>query len=120
MVDRVELQVGHAEPLCELARECCLARAADAFDVDAHGASVGSGPGAIVGRMTDPVDKAKEVVESLEHPIEKAKELEKEAEEGSSPRTPLIVITGVGLVAAVTVVIVLAIAFTVYFVYGGK
>jgi hypothetical protein len=32
----------------------------------------------------------------------------------------LIVITGVGLVAAVTVVIVLAIAFTVYFVYGGK
>jgi len=70
--------------------------------------------------MTDPVDKAKEVVESLEHPIEKAKELEKEAEEGSSPRTQLIVITGVGLVAAVTVVIVLAIAFTVYFVYGGK
>ena len=70
--------------------------------------------------MTDPVDKAKEVVESLEHPIEKAKELEKEAEKGSSPKTPLIVITGVGLVAAVTVVIVLAIAFTVYFVYGGK
>ena len=70
--------------------------------------------------MTDPVDKAKEVVESLEHPIEKAKELEKVAEEGSSPKTPLIVITGVGLVAAVTVVIVLAIAFTVYFVYGGK
>jgi hypothetical protein len=70
--------------------------------------------------MTDPVDKAKEVVESLEHPIEKAKELEKEAEEGSSPRTPLIVITGVGLVAAMVVLIVLAIAFTVYFVYGGK
>ena len=70
--------------------------------------------------MTDPVDKAKEVVESLEHPIETAKELEKEAEEGSSDRTPLIVITGVGLFAGVIVVIVLAIAMTLYFVYGGK
>jgi hypothetical protein len=70
--------------------------------------------------MTDPVDKAKEVVESLEHPIETVKELETEAEEGSSDRTPLIVITGVGLVAGVVVAIVLAIALTLYFVYGGK
>jgi hypothetical protein len=70
--------------------------------------------------MTDPVDKAKDVVESLEHPIETAKELEQEAEKGESPRTPLIAITGVGLVAGVVVLIVLAIAFTVYFVYGGK
>jgi hypothetical protein len=70
--------------------------------------------------MTDPVDKAKEVVESLEHPIEKAKELEREAEEGSSARTPLIAITGVGLFVGVVVVIVLAIAMTVYFVYGGR
>ncbi|TML09754.1 MAG: hypothetical protein E6F94_11260 [Actinobacteria bacterium] len=70
--------------------------------------------------MTDPVDKAKEIVESLEHPIETAKELEKEAEEGSSARTPLIAITGVGLFAGVTVLIVLAIAMTLYFVYGGK
>jgi len=70
--------------------------------------------------MTDPLDKAKEVVESLEHPIETAKELEKEAEEGSSGRTPLIVLTGVGLFAGVIVVIVLAIAMTLYFVYGGK
>jgi hypothetical protein len=70
--------------------------------------------------MTYPVDKAKEVVESLEHPIETAKALEKEAEEGSSPRTPLIAITGVGLFVGVIVVILLAIAMTVYFVYGGK
>ena len=70
--------------------------------------------------MTDPADKAKEIVESLEHPIETVKELEKEAEEGRSARTPLIAITGVGLVAGVIVVIVLAIAMTVYFVYGGK
>ena len=70
--------------------------------------------------MTDPVDKAKEVVESLEHPIETAKELEQEAEKGESARTPLIAITGVGLIAGVVVLIVLAIAFTLYFVYGGK
>jgi hypothetical protein len=30
--------------------------------------------------MTDPVDKAKEIVEDLEHPIETAKALEQEAE----------------------------------------
>jgi hypothetical protein len=70
--------------------------------------------------MTDPLDKAKEVVESLEHPIETAKELEAEADEGVSPRTPWIAITGVGLFAGAVVVIVLAIALTVYFVYGGK
>ena len=75
---------------------------------------------AIVERVTDPLDKAKEVVESLEHPIETVKELEKEAEEGASARTPLIAITGVGLVAGAIVVILLAIAMTVYFVYGGK
>jgi hypothetical protein len=70
--------------------------------------------------MTDPVDKAKEVVESFEHPIETAKELEQEAEKGESTRTPLIAITGVGLIAGAVVLVVLAIAFTVYFVYGGK
>ena len=70
--------------------------------------------------MTDPVDKAKEVVESLEHPIETVKELEQEAEKGESARTPLIAITGVGLISGLVVLIVLAIAFTLYFVYGGK
>jgi hypothetical protein len=70
--------------------------------------------------MTDPVDKAKEVAESLEHPIETVKELEHEAELGESARTPLIAITAVGLVSGLVVLIVLAIAFTLYFVYGGK
>jgi len=70
--------------------------------------------------MTDPVDKAKEIVEDLEHPIETAKALEQEAEKGESARTPLIVITGVGLISAAVVLIVLAIALTLYFVYGGK
>jgi hypothetical protein len=70
--------------------------------------------------MADPVDKAKEIVEDLEHPIETAKALEQEAEKGESARTPLIVITGVGLISAAVVLIVLAIALTLYFVYGGK
>ena len=70
--------------------------------------------------MTDPVDKAKEIVEDLEHPIETAKALEQEAAKGESARTPLIAITGVGLISAAVVLIVLAIALTLYFVYGGK
>jgi hypothetical protein len=70
--------------------------------------------------MADPVDKAKEVVESLEHPLETAKELEAEAAEGKSARTPAIAITGVSLFVGTVVVIVLAIAMTLYFVYGGR
>jgi hypothetical protein len=70
--------------------------------------------------MTDPVDKAKDVVHAVEHPVETAKALEREAEEGSSPRTPLIAITGIALILGVIFVILLAIALTLYFVYGGK
>jgi hypothetical protein len=70
--------------------------------------------------MADPVDKAKEVVHAVEHPLETAKALEREAEEGSSPRTPLIAITGITLFLSVIFVILLAIAMTLYFVYGGK
>jgi hypothetical protein len=69
--------------------------------------------------MTDPVDRLKHVAEDIEHPIETAKELEHEAEVGESARTPLIAITGVGLFAGVVVLIVLAIALTVYYIYGG-
>jgi hypothetical protein len=71
-----------------------------------------------------PAERAKELAESaahgLAHPVETAKELEHEAEVGESPRTPLIAITGVTIVAAVAVVVILAISFTLYFVYGGK
>ena len=70
--------------------------------------------------MTDPVDKAKDVVHAVEHPVETAKALEREAEEGSSPRTPLIAITGIALILGVIFLILLAIALTLYFVYGGK
>jgi hypothetical protein len=70
--------------------------------------------------MADPVDKAKHILHDVEHPIETAKALEHEAEEGASARTPLIVISGITLFLLVIFVILLAIALTLYFVYGGK
>jgi hypothetical protein len=70
--------------------------------------------------MADPLDKTKDVVHAVEHPVETAKGLEHEAEEGVSPRTPAIVISGIALVLAVIFVILLAITLTLYFVYGGK
>ena len=70
--------------------------------------------------MSDSGDKAKEVVHAVEHPVETAKVLEREAEEGVSARTPLIAVTGIALFLGVIFVILLAIALTLYFVYGGK
>ena len=70
--------------------------------------------------MTDPVDKAKDVIHAVEHPVETAKALEREVEQGRSPRTPLLAITGITLILSVIFVILLAIAMTLYFVYGGK
>jgi hypothetical protein len=70
--------------------------------------------------MADPVEKAKDVVESVAHPVETTKDLAKEAERGRSPRTPLIAITGVSLAVGLVVALVLAIALTLYFVYGGR
>ena len=70
--------------------------------------------------MVDPVEKAKDVVHAVEHPVETAKALEHEAEEGRSARTPVIALTGVMLFLSVIFAILLAIALTLYFVYGGK
>ena len=70
--------------------------------------------------MADPVDKAKHILHDVEHPLETAKALEHEAEEGASARTPLIVISGITLFLGVIFVILLAIALTLYFAYGGK
>jgi len=70
--------------------------------------------------MADPVEKVKDIVHAVEHPVETAKALEREAEEGESPRTPLIAVTGVTLFLGVIFVILLAVAMTLYFVYGGK
>ena len=70
--------------------------------------------------MVHPVEKAMDVVHAVEHPVETAKALEREAEEGRSPRTLLIALTGVTLFVSVIFAILLAIALTLYFVYGGK
>jgi len=70
--------------------------------------------------MADPVDKAKHILHDVEHPIETAKALEHEAEEGASGRTPLIVVSGITLFLGLIFVILLGIALTLYFVYGGK
>jgi hypothetical protein len=70
--------------------------------------------------MVHPVEKAKDVVHAVEHPLETAKALEREAEQGRTARTPLIALTGVTLFVSGFFVLMLAIAFTLYFVYGGK
>jgi hypothetical protein len=70
--------------------------------------------------MADPVEKAKDVVHAVEHPVETAKALEHEAAEGSSPRTPLLAITGITLVLGVIFAILVTIALVLYFAYGGK
>jgi hypothetical protein len=70
--------------------------------------------------MADPVDKAKDVVHAVEHPVETAKALEHEAAEGSSPRTPLIAITGITLFLGLIFAILVTVALVLYFMYGGK
>ena len=55
--------------------------------------------------MTEPLREVEEKVEELAH----------EAEEGASPRTPLIVLSGVTIVVAGVVAILLVLAFTAYY-----
>jgi hypothetical protein len=47
-------------------------------------------------------------------------DLAAEAERARTPRTPLLALTGVWLAVAAVVLIVLAVALTLYFVYGGR
>ena len=54
------------------------------------------------------------------HPVEKVKELEAEAERGRSPRTPLLMLTGVTVVIGVIFAVLVAVALVLYFAYGGK
>jgi hypothetical protein len=70
--------------------------------------------------VTTVQEKAKDLVHAIEHPIETAKALEHEAEEGRSARTPAIAVAGVSVVLFAILVVMLAIAMTVYFVYGGR
>ena len=70
--------------------------------------------------MSQIEQKARGFVEAVEHPIEVAKELEHEAEVGESARTPVIALAGVTLFVGVLFVLLMAIAMTLYVVYGGK
>jgi hypothetical protein len=70
--------------------------------------------------VADPLEKAKHVTDAAAHPVETVKDLAAEAERGRSPRTPLLVLTGVTLVLGVIFAILVTIALILYFVYGGK
>jgi hypothetical protein len=70
--------------------------------------------------MTTIEEKTKAIVQSVEHPLETVKALEHEAEDGYSARTPAIALAGVVLVLAVPFVILMAVAMTLYFLYGGS
>ena len=70
--------------------------------------------------MADPLEKAKDVAHAVEHPVETAKALEQEAAEGSSPRTPLIAISGIALILGVIFAVLVTVALVLYFAYGGK
>jgi hypothetical protein len=57
-----------------------------------------------------------EPLKGLEHKVEESVEdLAHEAEEGESARTPLIVVSGVAIVVAAVVAILLVVAFTAYY-----
>ena len=46
-------------------------------------------------------------------------DLADEVERGRTPRTPLLALAGVWLIVAITVAVIVALALTLYFVYGG-
>jgi hypothetical protein len=57
-----------------------------------------------------------EPLKDLEHKAEeKVEELAHEAEDGQSARTPAIVLSGVTIVVALIVALLLAVAFTAYY-----
>jgi broad specificity phosphatase PhoE len=69
--------------------------------------------------MTEPHrghDGLGQKAEDLEHRVEeKVEELAHEAEEGESARTPLLVVSGVTVIVAAVVAILLVVAFTAYY-----
>ena len=57
-----------------------------------------------------------EPLKDLEHKVEeKVEDLAHEADEGKTARTPLIVLSGVGIFVAIVVAILLVVAFTTYY-----
>ncbi len=65
--------------------------------------------------MADPIEKAKDAVGAAAHPVDTSKDLAEEASRGRSARTPALALTGVTLVVAAAVVILLVIAFLAYY-----
>jgi hypothetical protein len=66
--------------------------------------------------VTEQLKSAEAKVEELAHEVEeKVEEFAHEAAEGESPRTPLIVLSGVTLVVAAVVAILLVLAFLAYY-----
>jgi hypothetical protein len=66
--------------------------------------------------MTEPLKGLEHKIEELEHEVEeKVEDLAHEAEEGESARTPLIVLSGVTIVVAIVVAILLVLAFAAYY-----
>jgi nitrogen fixation protein FixH len=55
------------------------------------------------------------MTEPLKHAEEKVEELVHEADEGASPRTPLLVLSGVTIFFAVAIAVLLVIAFSAYY-----
>ena len=70
--------------------------------------------------MAQPVEKVRDAAGAAAHPVETAKDLAAEAERGRSPRTPLLVLSGVTLSVGVAFAILVTIALVLYFAYGGK
>jgi hypothetical protein len=66
--------------------------------------------------VADPVDKAKDAVGGAAHPVDTAQKMAREAEHGSSDRTPVIALTGVTLAVAALVAIPLTVALVLYLV----
>jgi hypothetical protein len=57
-----------------------------------------------------------EPLKEIEHKVEeKVEELAHEADEGTSARTPLIVVSGVAIFVAAAVALLLVLAFTAYY-----
>jgi hypothetical protein len=47
--------------------------------------------------------------------VEEVKELEHEADEGKTARTPLLLVSGVGIFVSIVVAIILVLAFSAYY-----
>jgi hypothetical protein len=70
--------------------------------------------------VADTIHKAKDAANAAAHPVETAKDLTAEAQRGRSPRTPLLVVTGVTIFVGVIFAVLVTVGLVLYFAYGGK